>query len=368
MRRILALARKEIQSVWQDKKSRAMLIVPPLLQLFIFAFAATLDVNNVHLAVYNEDAGRWGEELISRFRGSPTFTKISRLDGVPDIRPTLDEQKAAVVVYIPKLFSQNIVDGHPVNVQLLLDGRRSNTTQIVQGYIARILEHFSQEMDLWYGRAPERSFIVPRNWFNPNLIYIWFTVTGLVVILTTIISVGITSLSVARERETGTFEQLLVSPLTPFEILVGKALPALLIGMVEGTLILLAGVTVFGIPFEGSLPLFYLAMLIFIASVVGVGLFVSSLCQTQQQAILGVFVFMAPAVILSGYATPIDNLPQWMQQLTYLNPLRYFIFIVRGIAMKGLPLSSILFNMIPMALIACFTLSAAAYLFKKKIA
>jgi ABC-2 type transport system permease protein len=366
-RRLKALIIKEILAVWQDKKSRTMLILPPMMQLLIFSWAATLDVTNVTVAYVNQDAGRWGEELMSRFKGSPVFSHVERLESPLQIADVIDRQKAVMVLSLDKLFSQKIVNGNPVSVQLILDGRKSNTAQIVQGYAARIIQSFSGEMERLYGREPLDTQIVPRNWFNPNLIYTWFTVTGLVAILSTLISVAITSLSIARERETGTFEQLLVSPLTRLEILIGKSIPAVIIGMVEGTVILIAALTIFHVPFVGSPLLLYISMFVFIVSLVGLGLFISSLCQTQQQAILGVFVFLAPAVILSGYATPIDNMPPWLQKITLLNPLRYFIYIVRGLMLRGIGWELVLQNLWPMLLIAFFTLTAAEKLFRKRI-
>lgn len=366
-RRIWSLIIKEFLAVWQDKKSRMVLIVPPLLQLFIFAWAATLDVNNVSIGILNKDEGKWSHELVQRFHGSPIFTHITFFQTEKELAHAIENQSIAMGIHIDQIFSSQLIRGKRANVQLLLDGRRSNSTQIISGYASTILNRLNDDVRAYYGRPQASTVLVPRNMFNPNLIYTWFTVSGLVAVLTALIGVSVTSMTIARERETGTFEQLLVSPLRPLEILIGKAVPAICIGMSEGSIILLAAVTIFHVPFEGSLLLLYVSLFVFICSIVGVGLFVSSLCQTQQQAILGVFVFMAPAIILSGYATPIDNMPLWMQKLTFLNPARYIIFIIRGIMLKGLSAKIILQNIIPMGLIALFTLSAAALLFKKRV-
>lgn len=366
-KRIFTLMWKEVLAIWQDKKSRVLLIVPPLLQLFLFAWAATLDVTNVSLGVLNNDTGKWSFELIQRFKGSPTFSEIHYFQTADELTWAVDNQTVILAMHIDSNFSRRINAEESARVQLILDGRRSNSAQIVQGYASRIINRFNQDLNRYLGREDAHTALIPYNWFNPNLIYPWFTVTGLVAILTTLIAISLTSLSIARERETGTFEQLLVSPLLPIEILIGKATPPLILGMIEGSFILLAGVTIFGVPFVGSLFLLYVAMFVFVLSIVGVGLFISSLCATQQQAMLGVFVFMAPAVILSGYATPIENMPEWMQVITYFNPLRYFIFIARGIIMKGLPASSVFENLWPMALIAAFTLTTATSYFRKKL-
>jgi ABC-2 type transport system permease protein len=208
---------------------------------------------------------------------------------------------------------------------------------------------------------------VARNWFNPNLLYYWFNLPNLTGILTMLIGLVVTGLSIARERELGTFDQLLVSPLLPFEILIGKAVPAILIGIGEGSIIIFAAVFIFQVPFVGSVLLLYLSMLVFICSIIGIGLFLSSLCSTQQQAILGTFVFMSPAVLLSGYATPIENMPIWMQKVTLLNPVAYFLVISKGIYLKAMPFSMVFNNLWPMALIALFTLTAAAWLFRRRL-
>lgn len=366
LQRLLSLVVKEFLAIWQDTKSRIMLFVPPLLQLLIFSWAATLDVTNVTVSVLNLDYGKGGYELTQRFSGSPIFKNIRFLSTVNEIVEEIDNQKSMMAIYIDEDFSRNLAYGHSAHVQVLLDGRKSNTAQIVQGYSSEILETFTDEINTFYARPLLASTLIARNWFNPNLVYTWFTVTGLIVLLTTLIVISITSLSVARERELGTFEQLLVSPLTPLDILLGKSIPAAVIGMIEGTAIFLAALFIYGIPFTGSIILFYISMFVFIWSIVGVGLFISSLCRTQQQAILGVFVFMSPAVILSGYATPIDNMPPWLQHVTLINPLRYFMYIVRGVILKDLPVSEVIHSLYPMALIAIFTLSAAVILFRKR--
>jgi ABC-2 type transport system permease protein len=195
----------------------------------------------------------------------------------------------------------------------------------------------------------------------------WYTVPSLICILSTIISLILTALSVAREREMGTFEQLLVSPLQPIEILVGKALPALFLALCSASLLLAIAIFVFRIPFQGSLTLLYGAMVIFLMAIIGIGLFISSLSMTQQQAILGAFVFMPPAVILSGFATPIENMPGWLQDFTVVNPLRWFLVIVRGIFLKDMPPADVLANTLPMVAIAVVTLTAATWLFKRRM-
>ncbi len=366
--RILSLIYKEFLALLRDKKGRMVLIFPPIMQLFLFAFAATLDVKNVSIAILNRDtSGKQAYELIQRFTGSPTFSDITYLASVEEIQPYIDNKKGVMVIFIDQQFSKNLKAKKPATVELILDGRRSNTTQVVTGYVTSIIDTFSREYmaDIHMYQTPAE--ITPQNWYNPNLIYSWYTVPCLCGILTMVETIVITAMSIARERELGTFDQLLVSPIRPIEILIGKTIPAIIIAMLAGSLIIFVGINFFGIPFTGSLLALYISMFVFITSIVGFGLFISSLCTTQQQAILGSFVFMSPSISLSGFATPIENMPSWLQPWTALIPLRYFLVIVKGSFLKAMPLDIVLENTWPMAIIAIFTLSGATIFFRKRI-
>lgn len=352
---------------WRDKKSRVILIVPPIVQLFIFAFAATLDVKDVPIGILNRDNGKQGFELAQRFHGAPVFSHIIYLQSVDEIGPFVDNMRGAMVVSIDQQFSRNLEANEPAQVQLILDGRKSNTTQIVAGYASSIIQTFNNDFTGVSQIPQQNTELVIRNWFNPNLLYYWYNIPSLSGILTMLVALLVTALSVARERELGTFDQLLVSPVTPFEILVGKTIPAVIIGMFEGSIIIFVGVFIFQIPFTGSLLLLYFSMFVFILAIVGVGLFISSLSKTQQQAVLGSFLFMSPAVLLSGFATPIENMPSWLQPVTFLIPLRYYLIIAKGIFLKDMPADIVFNNVWPMAIIAIFTLTAASWLFKRRL-
>lgn len=344
-----------------------MIVFPPLMQLFVFIFAATLDVLNVSIAILNRDYGEQAFELVQRFHGSPIFRHITYLKGVEEIQPYIDQQKGLMVVSIDEQFSRNLDSGKNADVQMILDGRKSNSTQIVAGYAQTIITQFSRELETKYGYPQINIALFPRYWFNPNLFYDWFTLTGLLGILVMNQALVVTGLSIAREKELGTFDQLLVSPLLPREILVGKAVPGILISMAQGSLILLAGILVFRVPFTGSFLLLYLSMFVFSCAIVGIGLFFSALCSTQQQTLLTIFVFISPSVLLSGFATPIENMPMGMQYFTYINPLRYFLEITRGSFLKDLPAADVFSNVWPMAIIAVFTLTSATFCFRKRI-
>lgn len=365
--RIAALVVKELLAILRDPRGRAVLIVPPVVQLVVFAFAATLEVKNVALGVLDRDRGPWASELVSRFEGSPTFGTVFRLASVADIRRVIDSQQAIAVLHIPPGFSADIAAGRPTDLQLVLDGRRSNAAQIVQGYVARIVQALNAHIAAGRGVSGPPSALVTRSWFNPNLEYQWFTVPSLIGTIGLLIGISVTALSVARERELGTFDQLLVSPLTSMEILAGKTVPSLLVGLFHGTLYLLIATFAFGIPFTGSVALLYGSFAIYLAAVIGIGLFISTLARTQQQAFLGAFVFAAPAILLSGFATPVENMPEWLQTATLVNPLRHFLVIVNGLFTKDMPLETVAPSAWPLAVIALVTMTLAAWLFRRRL-
>ena len=364
--RIRTLIVKELQALLRDPNGRRVLIVPVLLQLALFPLAATLEVKNNALAVLNQDAGRESVELIARFAQAKAFTQMIVLRSQAELQRAIDLQQALIVLQFPADFSRRLAAGESPSVQAILDGRRSNSAQIALGYVQDILQTFMMEKPR-PALATGMSEVIVRHWFNPNLYYHWFIVPSLIAIITTISSLIITALSVAREREQGTFDQLLVSPLTPGMIMIGKAVPAAMVSMAQATIILCAGVFIYRIPFQGSLLLLYGGMVFYILALIGFGLVISSVCSTQQQAFLGVFSFMMPATLLSGYTAPIDNMPQWLQTLTWINPLRHFIVIVKGVFLKDMGLTAVLANVWPLAVIATVTLTLADIAFRKRM-
>lgn len=368
LNRILALIWKELLAVMRDRRSRISILFPPIIQLFIFTYAATLDVKNVPIGILNRDNGAQGFELVQRFHGAPIFSHIIYLKGVEEIVPFVDNQKGVMVISIDEEFSRNLDAGKPGNVQLIFDGRKSNTAQIVSGYTTQILDQFNVDLKAKSGiKKQQNTKLLIRNWFNPNILYFWYNIPSLVATLSMLTCLVVTTQSVARERELGTFDQLLVSPLVPIEILCGKIIPGIIVGMLEGTLMILVGTFILGVPFTGSVPLFFLSLFVFVTAISGVGLFISSLSATQQQAMLGTFIFMMPAVLLSGFATPIENMPTWLQPVTYLNPLKYMLVISKGLFLKAMPAKIVLSNIWPMIIIAICNLVGAGLFFKRRL-
>ena len=371
--RLRALIAKEFLIVFKDRKSRIILVAPPLIQILVFSYAATFDVWNVRLAVLNEDSGLASRELVSRFTASPNFRPVKRLAHRSEIAAVLTGREALMVLHIGESFSRDLHlaaeagQADPAQVQILVDGRQSNTAQVAVGYARTIVNDFARARARAAGLSGPPAALDIRAWFNPNLRSQWFIVPGITATLVLIIAIQVTALSVAREREMGTFEQLLVTPLRPVEILIGKMAPALVIGIAEGVAIVTIAHAWFGVPLNGSLWIIAAGMLAFIFAVIGVGLMISSISQTQQQAILGVFLFVVHAVILSGFATPIENIAQWVQSLAYLNPVRYILIIMRGQMLEDMPLQTAVQNIWPLFVIALVSLAVAQWMFRRRL-
>jgi ABC-2 type transport system permease protein len=363
MRRLTAMIVKESWALLRDPKSRIILVLPPLLQLFIFTYATTLEVRNVDIGVLDRSGGVHSSEFVSRIAGSPNFRELRRLGSPGELREAIDNQDVIAALIIEQDFDRVIDRGGTATVGVVLDGRRSNASQIVAGYLSRIAAGVGA--DLMPRTNPGGTVVT--NWYNPSLDYIWFTLPSLVAIIVSVAGLSITSQSVARERELGTFDQLMVSPLRVHEILIGKMIPPILVGVFNGSIYLIIAPLVFGVPFTGSLLLFFLSLIVYLLALVGVGMLVSSASQTQQQAFLGSFLVTTPIILLSGYASPIDNMPDWLQTITYANPARYFLTIVQGLFLKAMPAEVVLHHLWPLLLIACITLAASAWLFRARM-
>jgi ABC-2 type transport system permease protein len=366
MKRLATLVRKELQALLRDRQGRALLIVPVLLQLAVFPFAATLEVKNNTVAIFNEDAGAQAADFIQRLSRVQAFTKMLYVHDDLEMRQTLDRQEALFVLRFGPDFSRRIQAGQPATMQAILDGRRSNTAQIALGYVGQVLQVYQEEKGLTLALSGQ-SVLIVRRWFNANLDYVYHIIPSLVAIITTISTMVVTALSIAREREQGTFDQLLVSPLTPGMIMAGKTIPAILVASVQASIITAAGVFIYRIPFQGALPLLYASMLFFILAVAGIGLMISSVCSTQQQAFLGAFSFIMPAVLLSGFPSPVENMPVWLQWLDWFNPLRHFIVIVKGVFLKDIGVATLWHTLWPLLVIAVITLSAANWIFRRRL-
>lgn len=365
--RIFTLIIKEFHSIWRDPKSRALIVLPPLVQLCIFAYAATMEVQNIDMVILDKDNTVESRELSSRFIHSVWFRKIYYVENEQQFSRMIESQKVMMGMEINNDFSKNLKNQKSAKVQMIFDGRQTNVAQILSGYTSNIIAKYEKDIYKPGYNALPRVQVQVRNWFNTNLMYLHYTVVSLVATLAMVIGILLTALSVAREREIGTFDQLIVSPLRPFEILIGKTFPPLVIATIISTMMGLFAVFVFKIEYTGSLWLFYVSTTVFLLSIVGIGLFISSICKTQQQAILGSFMFQMPAMLMSGYISPIENMPIFFQKLTFFNPIRFYMVIVKGLFFKNIQADVVFENLIPVAITAVITLYCAYWMFNKNL-
>jgi ABC-2 type transport system permease protein len=365
--RILALTRKELLAILKDPRSRFSLILPPILQCLIYGYVATYDLNHVPYAAFDHDRSAASRQLLARIDGSGVFQRVANLDRDLEVKTIIDHRRALLVVQIDRDFERRLLSGMPSTVQVIADGRNSNTAGTAMGYVNAIVGAFNADWRNSRGRAGAAIRITTRAWYNPNLETRWHMIPALIGTLTLIQTLLLTGLSVAREREQGTFDQLLVTPFRPAEIMAGKALPAILVGIVQATMVLLVAQLWFRIPFAGSFVTLYVGLGIFLLAAIGIGLLLSSVAATMQQAMLFSFLLIMPFSLLSGLTTPISSMPVFLQYLTLLNPLRYAIEIAHRVYLEGVGLSLLIPELWPLALIAAITLSAASWMFRHRL-
>lgn len=355
--RLLAQIQKELLSLLRDPRARAILVLPPLLQLMIFSFAATLEVRNATIAVFNEDSGQPAETFVSAVTHAGFVGRVIPVFDQQHQDDVIERGEALLALHIPEEFSRLRLAGEAAPVQVILDGQQANTAQVALSYLQAIA----------MAQADAEEPIVLRHAFNPNLTYQWYVVPSLSGILSMFIALVVTALSIARERELGTFDQLLVSPTTPAEIILAKCLPAVLVGFVMGSIMISAALLLFRVPFTGSLLWLAGALGLFMVSVVGIGLMISAVSKTQQQAILGAFAIGVPMVLMSGFATPVENMPLILQWVSQAIPLTHFLVIVQGSFLKAIPESVVLSHLWPMAVTALVTLMGATLVVQRRL-
>ena len=364
---VLSLITKEFLVLARARAGIVALIAPPLLQLFIFGYAATFDVDHLPIAIMDEDLGPHGRELAARFANSPLFDVVALPTRESEIEPLVDRGEVVLALHIGQRFSADLSGSRSADAQVIVDGRALNTAQVAQSYAAAVIAGFNRDYSAANGLPRPAALSVTRAWFNPNLFSHWYVIPGLVGKIVLIVTVTTTALAVARERDLGTFERLLATPLTPLQILIGKTVPALAIGMAQG--IMLSALTAFwfGVPFRGAVLLLALSLAAMLLAAIGIGLMISSLAHTQPQAILGTFMFMVPAIMLSGFATPIASMPEWIRTLTLVNPLRYFIIIVRSLFLRGSGWEVVWPQLWPMVLIGIVTLTVSYAMIRRRL-
>jgi ABC-2 type transport system permease protein len=357
------LCRKEMLALIKEPASRAILVAPALLQSLLFGYGATYDLTHVPYAVLDQSRGAAASELIARLDGTGVFEREASVSVPRQMAEAIDDGRVLLALTIPPDFEARLAAGQPAPLQVILDGRNSTTAGLAAAYVGAVVGSFNQAHG---GAAP--ITVETRAWFNPNLESRWNLMPALIAALSMLQTLLLAALSVAREREQGTFDQLLVTPLTPMQILVGKAVPAIAIGLLQSTIIFLIIRFWFQIPFNGSLWLLYLGLFTFTGAAVGIGLSISALSLNMQQAMLYAFLLIMPLMLLSGLLTPVRNMPEILQMATYVNPLRFGMEIVRRVYLEGAGLREVAFNFIPLLGVAGVTLPLAAWLFRNRLA
>lgn len=379
-RRIRCVVRKEFTHIRRSRQNLSLMLIAPILQLLVFGFASRLDVRDVSTVVADMDRSVLSRQIIEAFSRSGYFTVKKMLGSYDQADRWLETGRAGMAILIPPDLERRIKAMRTAQVGILIDGVDTTTAGTVSGYAQSILKRFSEDiMDERINQMQGQLFetttphlIVPsaseasRSWFNPNLNSKDFFVPGVVVIILMAGTTIITSAIIVREKEIGTIEQLMVAPIARFELILGKTIPCFVIEVITMSVIVSLAFLIFDIPFRGSMPFFFATAVLFLVIIAGVGMTISTFCETQQQAILTSFMFLQPATLLSGYAFPIENMPPVVQYLTYLDPLRYFIIIVRGVFLKGIGWDILWPQVIPMLAMAVFYLGLAAFLFKKR--
>jgi ABC-2 type transport system permease protein len=340
--RILTMLRKEFRSVFRDPRMRMVIFGVPVIQTLIFGYAVTMDVRDIRLVVIDRDNTPASRELVARFTGSDYFDAIRHTHDEEEARVALDATRAAAVLQINGGFEARLRAGRPAPAQLVVDGSDSNTARLVLNYSSVIAGSYNADLMLEAalrraGRtfAPGSVELRPRAWFNENLESRNYFVPGIMAVLVMLISLMLTGMAIVREKEAGTIEQIMVTPIRPLEFILGKFAPFIVIGFVDVALVTVVGVFWFDIPIRGSFGLLLLGTACFLLTTLGIGLFISTVSSTQQQAMMTTFFFFFPAMLLSGFIYPIANMPEVVQWLTLLNPLRYFLVIIRGVFLKG---------------------------------
>jgi len=372
--RVRYLLVKELIQVLRDKRLRVTLIIPPLIQLIIFGYAANLDVKDIHTAVRDLDQSTESRDLIARFSSSKYFDIVSFPQTPEEIEGLIKKGDIALSIEIPSGFSRKLKKGDTATVQIIIDGTESNTAMIALGYINRILSDYSTMVLVKrLNRAGMIGFkeagveVEHRTWFNPNFESRLFFIPGVIANIAFLIPIILTAMAVVREREIGTLEQIMVTPIRSWELVVGKTLPFALFGLLDVVMIALIGVFWFEVPLRGNPFILFLGNVLFLMSSVGIGLFISTISSTQQQAQISTFFFTMPAFILSGFVFPLENLPTWIQYLTYANPLRYFLVIIRGVFLKGNGLDILWPQMLALAVLGGLMILLSSLRFQKRL-
>lgn len=371
--RIYSILVKEFLQGLRDPKMKGVIFIAPIIQLLLFGYAVSTDVRQVATAIYDLDQTQESRDLLSRFFASGYFQPKKHVTHISQIRDLLDHGKVSTAIQINRGFASALASQQKVPIQMIVDGTDSNTATVTISYAAQIVRDYNRNLELEAIGLPTGALLnrgidlQSRVWFNINLESRMFYLPGVIALIGMLITLMLTSMAIVREREIGTMEQLIVTPLRPVELILGKLLPFALIALFDMTLITTVAAFWFEVPIKGSLPLLFASMVLFLLPSLGIGLFISTISTTQQQAMMTTFFFFFPANLLSGFAFPIENMPEIVQWITYANPLRYFLVIIRGIFLKGIGADLLWPQMVALGTLGIIVLGLSALRFTKRL-
>ena len=373
--RITALIVKEFLQVFRDPRMKFVMFVSPIFQIMIFGYAATMDITNIPTAVYDLDNTKESRDIIRDFSYSKYFDIQNYLQKEEDINYVMDRARIKAVIKFNRGFAQSLTGNNSAQMQLIVDGTDSNAAQIILGYSGTIVENYNTKVlqeraDIFLKKRKNIYPVVEmrdREWFNENLYSKNFYLPGVIAMIVTLMSLILTSMAIVREKEIGTMEQLIVSPIKPIELILGKITPFGIIAIVQMVMIAIIGVWWFNIPCRGSIPLLFGATLIYLLTSLGIGLFISTISSTQQEAMMAVFLFYFPAILLSGFAYPVANMPGWVQIITTVNPLKYYLVILRSIFLKGVGAYVLWDEMLILLVMGVAVITLSAFRFRRSL-
>jgi ABC-2 type transport system permease protein len=366
---------KEFIQVFRDKRARFLLFGPPVVQMMVFGYAATLEIKHVPMAIVDYDNSQVSRDLISRFEASRYFDVRARLTDGRRIPEIIDRGDVTMAIQINSGFAREVRKGQTAHVQVIVDSSNSNTALVGLGYVNEVTGNFAADYQkeslqrtspLAIAQMP-KIVLEKRPWYNTDMSSQWFFVPGVIGNLILVIVMTLTAFAVVREREIGTLEQIMVTPIRRSEFILGKTIPFFLIGLLDAVLISSVGTLWFKVPLRGSIMVLGLGTVLFLLCVLGIGLFISTISKTQQQAMMTSFFFIMPAVIFSGFGSPISSMPEFLQYLTYINPMRYYQTVLRSIYLKGVGLEVLWPQMAAMAAIGGFMLTVSVLRFQKSL-
>ncbi len=374
IRRIFRVMMKELIQTRRDRRMLALLFIAPIFQLFIFGYAVSTDVNSISMGVYDEDRTATSRAFVQRFTASGYFLYDAVLESPDAVDRAMDAGRVQVVLHIPRGFTKDLARKRTAQVQTLLDGTDSRTARVIDGYTGAVLRQYVAEMTDERLRVLRR--VVPRVpsleprvrvWYNPELKSVNFMVPGVICLILLILTTILTAIGVVKEKELGTLEQLVVTPISAMELMLGKTLPFLLIGVIDVALALVAAQLIFHVSVVGSLPLLFGLSALFLLTTLGTGIFISTISRTQHEATLTAFLILFPSVLLSGFIFPVENMPVAIQWMTAIIPLRYFLEIIRGIFLRGVGLDVLWPQMLILLAFGVGILVLAAARFSKRL-